>query len=400
MEAKAINPGKRPGKTKNIAIALNGSMLDEHPTGVGVYSINLINNLSTLYLKDQFNVLTVFTPTNTMLDRSLHIVRLPKVFQSSKYGKLAALSRFLWNTFYYHIQARRFDLLISPTTHGSFFLNNQILTIHDLLSLRYKNINGHQRFYFKYLLPFMVSKSKLVVAVSETTKQDIIHFLKCPPDKIKVIYNGYDQTCYHLCNETENRIKLKYGIRNYLLAIGPTYPHKNFELMFEAYALLPDDVKKEYPLVVAGGKRNYLSSLKKIASTLTIDANVHFLGYVPMDLMPSLYREAFLLIFPSLYEGFGFPLLEAMACGCPVIASNTSSMPEVGGDAVMYFDPHDKEALAISVEQLISNSHVREAFILKGLEQAKKFSWEKTAQTWKLIIDNHFKHQNINYVGN
>jgi glycosyltransferase involved in cell wall biosynthesis len=296
----------------------------------------------------------------------------------------------MWNTFYYPLQAREFDLLISTTTHGSFLLKNQVITIHDLLSLRYKNISAHQRFYFKYLLPFLISKAKLIIAVSEATKLDIIHFLKCPEEKVQVIYNGYDHTRYHMTEKNEQLIRQQYGVSNYLLAVGPTYPHKNFELLINAYNELNDSIKKQYPLVIAGGKKDYLNFLKQCVKELKLEDNVHFLGYVPIQLMPSLYREAFALVFPSLYEGFGFPLLEAMACGCPVIVSNTSSMPEVCGDAAIYFDPLDKYSIISSVEKLISDKNLRTQLQEKGLIQSKKFSWTQTAQTLKTVIEKQF----------
>jgi len=373
-----------------ITIGMNGSMLDEQPTGVGIYSFNLINTLSYLYRNERYRKLTVFTPTRSHLNKNLNIIKLPGLLQSSKYGKLAAFSRFVWNAFYYPFVAGQFNLLISPTTHGSFFLNNQVITIHDLLSLRYKNISPHQRFYFKYLLPFLISKAKLVIAVSETTKQDIIRFLKCPEQKIHVIYNGYDHSRYCLTENGEQIIYKEYGVRNYLLAVGPTYPHKNFDLLINAYNELDDSFKKQYPLVIAGGKGSYLELLKDLVKKLNLEKKVHFLGYVPIRLMPQLYREAFALVFPSLYEGFGLPLLEAMACGCPVVASNTSSMPEVCGEAAIYFDPADKQTLISSLEKLFSDKIVRNELREKGLIQSKKFSWEQTARTLKILIDKQF----------
>ncbi len=377
--------------TRNeIAIGMNGSMLDEKPTGVGVYSFNLINNLSSLYRNERWKQLTVFTPAPALLDQNLRIVKLSGLLQSSKYGKLAAFCRFVWNTFYYPLQARGFDLLISPTTHGSFSLRNQIITIHDLLSLRYKNISAHQRIYFKYLLPMLVSKARLIITVSETTRQDIIQLLKCPEHKVHVIYNGYDHDRYYPIEENKQRIRWKYGLDNYLLAVGPTYPHKNFDVLINAYKNLDESIKHEYPLAIAGGKRPYTDQLKQLVKKLKLGHHVHFLGYVPMELMPSLYREAYALVFPSLYEGFGFPLLEAMACGCPVIASNTSSMPEVCGNAALYFDPTNPTALSLSIEKIIAEKSLRTQLRKEGLIQSKKFSWEKTAQQLKNLIEKHF----------
>jgi glycosyltransferase involved in cell wall biosynthesis len=381
-------------KQKRLLIGVNGSMLDDQPSGVGVYSFNVINNLSDIYSKNQSPKLTVFTPTPSLLNKNLDIVKLSVLLQSSKYGKLAALSRFLWNTFYYPIQARQYDLLLSPTTHGSFLLRNQIITIHDLLSLRYNNISFHQRIYFKYLLPQLVSKAKLIVTVSETTKKDIIQFLKCPESKIKVVYNGYEHTRYFMVREKTSIILGKHGVKDYLLAVGPTYPHKNFERLLDAYKNLPPAAKQNHPLVIAGGKRKYEAHLKQYVKKIGLENEVHFLGYAPIELMPSLYREAIALVFPSLYEGFGIPLLEAMACGCPILSSNVSSMPEVCGDAALYFDPLNTTAITEAMEAVIKDEDLRNTLKQKGLAQCSKFSWQQTAVSLKQIIENQFSTHN------
>jgi glycosyltransferase involved in cell wall biosynthesis len=372
----------------NIHIGLNGSMLDEHPTGVGVYSLNVINHLSTLYQKESNRTITVFSPTKTLLNNNIKVVLLSKLLKSSQYGKVAAFIRFIWNTFYYPLQARKFDLLISTTTHGSFLLKNQIITIHDLLSLRFNNISPHQHFYFKYLLPYLVSKAKLIIAVSETTKKDIVHFLKCPEDKVKVIYNGYDEALYN--NDTEavqEKIYKEYGVKNYFIAIGPTYPHKNFELLIDAYHELDTKIKEQFPLVIPGGKNNYLTVLKEYVKVKDAGKYIHFIGYVPAALMPALYKEAYALVFPSLYEGFGFPLLEAMACGCPVITADISSMPEVCGHAALYFDPYNKHNLQAQLQNIVTDKILYDDLKTKGLSQAKKFSWSKTVDQLKTIIE-------------
>jgi glycosyltransferase involved in cell wall biosynthesis len=374
----------------DLSIAMNGSMLDEQPTGVGVYSFNLINHLFCLYEKDSGKTMTVFTPTQTLLNKDLKVVKLSALLQSSKYGKVAALCRFLWNTFSYPFQARGYDLLISPTTHGSFLLKNQVITIHDLLSLRYKHISAHQRLYFKYLLPLLVSRAELILTVSETTRQDIIRFLKCPEEKVKVVYNGYDESSYYQQAEKDDVIYREYGFKDYLLAVGPTYPHKNLEMLLLAYHELRPAIRSRHPLVIAGGKKEYTNYLKRRAKELHLGTDVYFTGYIPMRLMPSLYREAHALIFPSLYEGFGIPLLEAMACGCPVAVSSTSSMPEVCGEAALYFDPANKNAIRAAIEQLIFDETTCCRLREKGLIQVQKFSWERTARKIKTLLDNHF----------
>lgn len=372
---------------KKIRIAFNASMLDDRPTGTGVFTINLINQFTAQETAVNWERITVFTPTEKQLNNTLNIAKISSYSQASRYGKLAAVYRFLWNTLVYPISARSFDILINPTTHGNFFLNNQILTIHDLISLRNAEISRHQHLYFRYLLPYLIKKSQKIIAVSESTKIDIIELLNCPPEKIAVIYNGYDRNLYFPLKSFTRKILTEYGYENYLLAVGPTYKHKNFINLLEAYKTLDERLKIKHPLLIAGGKNPYLDTIKTFIKENGLTNHVHFLGYVPLKMMPSLYREAQMLVFPSLYEGFGLPLLEAMACGCPVITSNTSSMPEVCADAALYFNPYNKEDLAEKINQLLHNDQLKANLIEKGLQQCKVFSWEKTANHYKKEIN-------------
>lgn len=376
--------------TGHIAIGMNGSMLDEQPSGVGVYSFNLINNLAGMA------DLTVFTPSRKSLDPGIKVVKLPDVLQSSKYGKLAAFLRFVWNTVAYPFMSTKFDLLISPTTHGSVLSGNQIITVHDLISLRYDNISFHQRLYFKYFLPLLLKRSKLIVAVSESTKRDILHYFNCPEDKVRVIYNGYDDKSYYPIPKNEHRIYKEYGCRNYILAIGATYAHKNLETLIRAYGRLDPQLRQKHPLVIAGGKEPYLGSLKTLARSTDFGKDILFSGYVPIELMPSLYREASMLVYPSLYEGFGIPLLEAMACGCPVVVSNTSSMPEVCEEAALYFDPLDDEALSACIRKVIGDEQLRLELAERGINRAAQFSWSKMARSFNFLIEQYLDQKHLN----
>lgn len=361
-------------------------MLDDRPTGVGVYTANVVNYLNGLFVGKKDMRLTVFTPTRSFLGSDILTVKLPGILKSSKYGKYAALTRFLWNLMIYPLRARKFDLLLSTTTHGSLWLNNQIITIHDLISLHFNNISAHQRFYFKYILPVMIRRARKVIAISESTKRDIVRFLDCPEEKIAVVYNGYDEARFFEDVQAAARVKEIFGIENYFLAVGPTYPHKNFERLIEAYSKFDKEFRYSMPLVFCGGMRAYLSVLQRKVREAGISENVFFLGYVGAEHMPDLYRGARALLFPSLHEGFGFPLLEAMACGCPVLASNLSSMPEVCGEAALYFDPFSVEDMEEKIRLFASQPEVSSGLKAKGLERVKMFSWERTAMQLQQII--------------
>ena len=173
----------------------------------------------------------------------------------------------------------------------------------------------------------------------------------------------------------------------YVLAVGATYPHKNFELLIDAYLELDEKLRRAHPLLIAGGKKKYLEILKRHVEA-SGKTNIIFTGYIPNGLMQALYNEATAFVFPSLYEGFGIPLLEAMACGCPVISSNASSMPEVCGEAALYFNPSDKLELTKSITRVLTSDSLQSELRNKGLRQAEKFSWEKSAQLLQTIIEN------------
>lgn len=368
-------------------IGLNGSMLDTKPTGVGIYSYNIFNTLTALYRKEGRSRVVVYSPTNKFLDSGIPVRQTSRFLQSSRFGKFAAAFRFLWNNVALPFYSRKTDFIFNPTSHGSIFLSNQITTVHDLLSLRYGHIAFHQRLYFRYYLPGLLKKSRLVVTVSESSKKDIIELLGCDPEKIRVIYNGYDAARYSVVDKPGTSISSKYQLNAYLLAVGPTYPHKNFEKLLEAYSLLPPAIRNTHSLVIVGGFSSYISKLKKICRNLQITAQVKFLGYVPGEDLPAFYREAVALVYPSLREGFGFPLLEAMASGCPVACSGTSSMPEVCGSAAQYFDPEQSVSIAETIRNLVESQELRSSLIEKGLVQCRKFSWEKTANSIKQLID-------------
>lgn len=390
IDISAIISPVQQTPTMTLRIALNGSMLDEHPTGVGVYCYQVINQLTRLYKKADSNTeLVVYAPTNAnlKLDKKTKLVRLSPMLQSSRFGKVAAASRLFWNIFQYGPATRNCNLLVNLTTHGSIYAKNQILTIHDLLSLRFGKISLHQRLYFKVLLPMMARNAKTILTVSEASKKDIVNYLGCMPEKVKVVYNGYDTEVYTPIGKAFGQICKRYGIGKYILAVGPTYPHKNFELLMATYSLLPEEIKQAYPLVILGGLPKYVGKLKKIAVDQDLSNQVKFMGYVAKEDMPHFYREALFLVYPSLHEGFGMPLLEAMACGCPVLCSNTSSLPEVCGDAAIYFDPFDQNSLLAKMQDLVTNESVRMQLRASGIDRATNFSWEQTAMKIKAIID-------------
>jgi glycosyltransferase involved in cell wall biosynthesis len=196
--------------------------------------------------------------------------------------------------------------------------------------------------------------------------------------------NGYDQERYRLGLDSQET-KAKYGLQNYLLYVGNLLPHKNLHCLLRAFALIAAEVPQI--LVIAGHKDpRYHPMLAEEAMALGVTEKVRFLNYVPAADLPALYTGADVFVLPSLYEGFGLPILEAMACGTPVIASHTSSIPEVAGDAVTLVDPQDVPALASSIHLVLANLGVREDLRQRGSARVAQFSWGRTARAVLRIL--------------
>ena len=217
----------------------------------------------------------------------------------------------------------------------------------------------------------LIKKASHIIAVSENTKKDILKFFKIKENKITVIYHGF----YSDSNKKDEKISIP---NNYLLYVGSRNLYKNFEILINAFA----DLKKEFDnlnlICVGGGAfsnyENHLFQKNLIQQNVTqINANDNQLTF--------LYKNSTAFIFPSKYEGFGIPILEAFANKCPVISSNTSSLPEVAGEAAIFFNPNDKEDIKESIKQILNSEKLRNDLIIKGIERLKHFSWKKTAET-------------------
>jgi len=372
-----------------MKIAINASILDDKPSGLGIYTFYIINELYNLINKSE-DELIIYTscPNYFKVINNIKIKQIP-VNTQPKYGKSGAVKRFLWNQLKLikDIDKEKVDILYSPTHHGSLFYNNQIVTIHDLLPIHFNYKDSLQRIlqtnYFKYVLPAILKKARKIVTVSDCTKNDIIKFFKISEDKIIRIYNGYDNRKLYYRKNAKNYIYEKYQIRNYLLAVGASYPHKNYDTLIKATSLISD---KNTSLIIAGGRNEYRNYLKKLTRELNLADKVLFIDYVSQEDLPYFYSAAKCLVYPSLYEGFGLPPLEAMACGCPVITSNTSSLPEVVGDAGVMINPYSIEEIAKAIDMVLSNENLRKEMIEKGLKQAQEFSWRKTAEEIYKVI--------------
>lgn len=231
--------------------------------------------------------------------------------------------------------------------------------------------------------------SRSAIAVSESTKRDIEKFYHTPADRVHVVYNGFktyedvDQLC------APEDVLSKYGLekQKYFLYVGTLQPRKNIPVLIGAFAHIHEECP-DLKLILAGRKGWLYDDIFKTVQELHLENIVLFPGYVPDEEIVHMYRQSVAYILPSLYEGFGIPVAEAMHQGCPVISSNSSSLPEVGGDACLYFEPTDQERLTEHMRMLHTNNELRNELITKGRAQAQKFSSKLMAeQTLQILID-------------
>ena len=235
-----------------------------------------------------------------------------------------------------------------------------------------------------------IKRADHLCAISEFTRQTLIDRLGIPPDRVTTTPLAADPLFHpqspHRGNHSE--VLKKYGLKTgeYFFLPGHTWPHKNHRMAFQALAILRESYHFEPILVCTGSPKEAHPDLLNLIQDLRLNGRVRFLGYCPMSDMPAFYEGASALIFPSFFEGFGMPLLEAMWCDCPIVCSNATSLPEVAGDAAMFFDPHSPEELAAAVSRILTDDPLRRVLIERGRQQVKKFSWQKfTMETVRVL---------------
>jgi len=266
------------------------------------------------------------------------------------------------------------DFVLPPSRPGT----RTLLTVHDLSFLRYPDhfVPKLVR-YLERVVPASVARADRVLADSEATRADLIRLLGTPPEKVEVLYSGVDARFRPEPEPGEQeRLRTRYGLdRPYVLSVGTLQPRKNFVRLIRAFAHLPDTGRV---LVIAGGRGWLYESVLEEAARHP--DRVRILGFVEDADLPALYRGADLFVFPSFYEGFGLPPLEAMACGVPVVCSGVSSLPEVAGDAALLVDPEDEDGLMGAMERALEDEGLRQEMMARGRARAAQFTWEQAAR--------------------
>ena len=272
-----------------------------------------------------------------------------------------------------------------------------VVTIYDLSFLLYpESFKRFKRFYLGLFTRLSARRARRIIAISESTKRDVVRLLGVPPEKVEVIYCGIDEAFRPLAEDRVAAFRSKHGLpERFILFVGTIEPRKNVTRLIEAFATLRPCDFANLKLVIGGAKGWFYQDVFARVEELGLEGQVMFPGYIPVSELPLWYNAAELFVYPSLYEGFGLPPLEAMACGTPVVTANTSSLPEVVGEAGLTVDPLDVAGLAEAMRRVLGDEALRQEMRKRGLQRAKGFSWTKTAQETVQVYRRAMECENV-----
>lgn len=354
--------------------------------GIGEYSFQLLKNLKELpTINTKFRIYLKSNPLSDMPKENANWE-----YRILKPGKLWTQWRLPLDLF---LHGPKPDVFFSPSHYAPRFSPApSIISVMDLSYLYFPELfNERDLYQLKNWTAYSVKKAKKILTISNSSKNDIIREYKIASGKVNVTMPGIRET---RTLEPEiyamNQLKMKYGLTdNFILFVGTLQPRKNIVRLIEAFAQVRKELKtpKDLELVIVGKKGWLYEEILETPGKLGIEKRVKFLEDVDDSELTPLYSHALCFVLPSLYEGFGLPVLEAMQQGCPVITSNVSSLPEAGGDACLYVDPEDSNDIAEKIKMLVTSEKLRNELIKKGKRQTGKFSWEKTAKETLAVLE-------------
>jgi glycosyltransferase involved in cell wall biosynthesis len=347
-------------------------------TGIGTYTYQLISSLNDI---DKINEYMLFMPEssncNISFNRNFQIKNITEGNKNSFWDEVNIPNILMDRDIeLYHVPQNGVGL--PKDKHCPF-----VITLHDVIPYKMPETCGETFLrIFNEDMPNIVSKCDGIITVSEFSKEDISKAFNFPKEKIFVTHLAAEEIYRPLDKkECSDLIKSRYGIDgDYILYVGGFSPRKNILGLIEAFSKLITKYKKDIKLVIAGKQGKSYAIYKKKTQDLGIEDRVLFPGFIEVDHLPQLYNASKLLAYPSFYEGFGLPPVEAMACGTPVITSNVTSIPEVLGESAIFINPNDVDALCRSMYEVLSSEDLAESLILKGLVRCSELSWNKTAK--------------------
>lgn len=359
---------------KKIGVMAN--TLNYNKTGSGQYLYNLMKCILEIDRNNEYVLLNYENYSSNLSADNLKIKKIARPFGRTP----------LWNLLLpFKTINQGFDLVFNPTQTPTFlsFSSPYIITVFDMspILLPETRWGKREKIYYTHFFHRNLKVAKKIIAISENTKKDLIDLYHLPSDKIKVIYLAADKRfkpaeSAAAVAEIRKKYELNYP---YLLFVGTLEPRKNIPNLIEAFNKIKDKNSK-LKLLLVGKKGWKFESIFNLINALKLNERVIYVGYVQDEDIPLLINAAELFVYPSIYEGFGLPPLEAMACGTPVITSDISSLPEVAGDAGIMVDPYNVNELADEIIKVLNNNKLKEELSRKGQERTKLFSWEKCAK--------------------
>lgn len=354
--------------------------------GMDIYALQLIRHLQEL---DKVNEYFIFVRS----DADVCLANTAN-FTIVEVGGLTYAD---WEQVGLPLKIRDYDLDMLHCTSNTAPLYCKVptlVTIHDIIYLNaaYSGGSFYQKlghYYRKWVVPKVYQKAIKVMTVSNFEAKTIANYFGAS-DKLEVVYNGTNPLFYAKPNNQRiSELRLKLGLpKDYILFLGNTAPKKNMTRAIEAYLKYSKEAEHPFPLVIVETDREVVNKILDELGRNAKDVDIHCIGYVANDMLPVVYQQAKLFLYPSLRESFGIPIIEAMASGTPVITSDTFAMPEVGGDAAAYINPQSADMLAKTMLQILSDEELLQAMISKGHKRANQFSWQNTTKQVIQIYQN------------
>lgn len=364
-------------------IAIDAHCLGAHMTGNETYVLNLVRGLAAMDAENRYHILA--SDLEAVLGE---IGNAPNISVQSMRPNWAPLRiPFVVPSLLHRLRAHLLHVTyVAPPVSPC----PTVVTVHDIsYELFPEFFSPRDRWGLSLLVPWSVRRAAKVIAISENTKRDLMRVYKLNGDKVVVTHLAASKE-FHPVHQGDElaRVRRKYGLPvPYVLSLGNLQPRKNLKRLIEAYSLLRQQGRITHLLAIVGQAHFKASEVFRLVQQKGLQQQVVFTGYVPDEDLVLLYNAADLFVFPSLYEGFGLPVLEAMACGTAVISSNAASLPEVAGDAAILVDPYDVEGLARAIVQVISDAQLRRSLAERGLSRASQFSWEETARRTRHLYE-------------
>jgi glycosyltransferase involved in cell wall biosynthesis len=341
--------------------------------GTEIYLRELLAALAEIDTANEYFVFTNLETSSELIPKQANFTWKPQALHAHKRP-----ARILWEqtVLPWEVSRHQVDVLLSPGFTAPLPGSCRYVTVfHDLQHLRYPE---YFRWYdlpaWRCLLWASAHRSSKIIAVSEATRSDLLHYYRLPEDRIRVIYHGVDRALFRLRRE---------HIEPFVLCVSTLHPHKNLERLIRTYGRQPRD----YRLVLAGMRGFHTDAVERLIHEMGLDGHVTLTGWISREELFSLYDRALACIQPSIFEGFGMPVLEAMAAGVPLACSNIPPHREIVGDTVLTFDPLDEEAIADALEQIVNDELVTLHYTVAARERAHEFTWERTArQTLEVLL--------------